>query len=116
MEMTGRDTAAERLARGHYAIEPGIMGIYRIEKPGEGEVDPDDPIALLEINQFTLPYGVVPVFFRAHPASGIDYASEIIELTPDEFEILGTPALPLPEGWRIGKLIARASVAEDVPA
>jgi hypothetical protein len=88
---------AAALARAHYAIEPGLRAVYRLEGP-----DPTDPrIKLLEVNEQTVPTGIVPVGFAAHPASGLHYPSVVIEVTPQEYEALEQGSLTLPYGWKV---------------
>jgi hypothetical protein len=88
---------AAALARAHYAIEPGLRAVYRLEGP-----DPTDPrIKLLEVNEQTVPTGIVPVGFAAHPASGLHYPSVVIEVTPQEYEALEQGSLTLPYGWEV---------------
>src|SRR5271157_4828192 len=65
------------LARAHYEVEPGLRAIYRLES-----ADPNDHrIKLLEVNKQTVPTGIMPVSFPAHPASGRHYPSVVIEVT-----------------------------------
>jgi hypothetical protein len=65
------------LARAHYEVEPGLRAIYRLES-----ADPNDHrIKLLEVNEQTVPMGIMPVSFPAHPASGRHYPSVVIEVT-----------------------------------
>lgn len=101
---SSREDVARMLARAHSAIEPSITQVYRITKSHEKRAD--DPITLLEVNEATLRCGIVPVYFRAHPESGLDYPAEIVEVTPDEFEDIRNGTLALPDGWAIGELIA----------
>lgn len=85
------------LARVHYEVEPGLRAIYRLES-----ADPNDHrIKLLEVNEQTVPTGIVPVGFPAHPASGLHYPSVVIEVTPQEYEAIQRKQLNLPTGWEV---------------
>lgn len=112
--MPTREEVANRLAQAHYAVEPGMTQIYRVVREGGEEDAADEPIKLLEVNQDTLPLGIRPVYFRPHPASGIDFPSAIIEVTPAEFESLtrGDVNLRLPSQWSLDSLIPRATAPE----
>jgi len=66
----------------------------------------------LEVNEATIPSGIVPLHFDAHPESGIDYPSVIIEVTPEEFKQIGQHRLELPNGWKMGESYARPSAVE----
>src|SRR6266536_2554770 len=109
--MPTKDEVAERLAQAHYIVEPGIRRIFRVAGGVEAEANPREPIKLLEVNENTVPSGIVPVHFGPHPASGVPFSSQIIEITPEEFERLGTD-LQLPEGWR-GRPLSEIPAAGD---
>ncbi len=95
----GRQSAvieeAAALAQARYQLEPGLRAIYRLEGPDPGDLS----IKLLEVNERTVPAGVVPVGFPPHPASGLHFPSVIIEVTPQEFEAIQRNTLQLPVGW-----------------
>ena len=96
---------AEALARAHYQVEPGLRAIYRLEGP-----DPNGfRIKLLEVNEQTVPTGIVPVGFAPHPASGVHYPSVVIEVTPQEYEAIQRRELNLPEGWEVRNSYERTS-------
>ncbi len=88
---------AAALARAHYQVEPGLQAIYRLEGPDKNDLR----IKLLEINEQTVPSGVVPVGFPPHPASGLHYPSIVIEVTPLEYEAIQRRELELPAGWEV---------------
>lgn len=88
---------AAALARAHYEIEPGLRAIYRLEGPDPNELR----IRLLEVNDQTVPSGVVPVGFPPHPPSGLHYPSVVIEVTPGEYEAIRRKELDLPAGWKV---------------
>ena len=100
---------AAALARAHYEVDPGLRAVYRLEGP-----DPNDlRIKLLEVNEQTVPTGIVPVGFPAHPASGLHYPSIVIEVTPQEYEAIRHRQLDLPAGWEVRDAYARPAVADD---
>jgi hypothetical protein len=104
--MPAKDDVAKKLAAAHYSIEPRILRIFQLREAAETESLPATPIKLLEVNEHTSPSGVMPLYFRPAPASGIPYSSVIVEVTPDEFEQIRGNSLPLPFGW---------SIAEELP-
>ena len=94
---------AATLARAHYEVEPGLRAIYRLES-----ADPNDlRIKLLEVNEQTVPTGIVPVGFPPHPASGLHYPSVVIEVTPQEYEAIQRKQLDLPSGWKVRDVYER---------
>jgi hypothetical protein len=88
---------AAALARAHYEIEPGLRVIYRLESPDASDLR----IKLLEVNEQTVPTGIVPVGFPPHPASGLHFPSVVIEVTPKEYEAITRKQLHLPSGWEV---------------
>ena len=108
--MSNKDDEARQLARKHYEIEAGITQILRIEDLPEVEVQPLEPIKLLEVNENTVPSGVMPIQFGPNPAAGIHYPSVIVEVTPDEYEKICSKELELPPGWRLAEPIPREEV------
>lgn len=92
---------AQLLADIHYSVEDGITGIFRITSSAEIEVQPQEPIKLLEVNQDTIPTGVMPLYFGPTPASGVHYPSVIVEVTPEEFAQIQSQKLALPSGWKV---------------
>ncbi|MDX2037684.1 MAG: hypothetical protein SFX72_13620 [Isosphaeraceae bacterium] len=110
--MVTKDQAAERLAGMHYTIESGLSQVFRVHGPADRETRPDEPIKLLEVNDNTVPLGIMPIQFGPDPARGLFYSSIIIEVTPHELrEILGR-RLELPNGWELGEEIPRPADAE----
>jgi hypothetical protein len=88
---------AKALAWAHYQVEPGLRAVYRLEG-----LDPRDlRIKLQEVNEQTVPTGIVPVGFAAHPHSGLHYPSVVIEVTPQEYEAIEQERLRLPDGWKV---------------
>ncbi len=105
--MASKDDEARDLAQRHYQIEPGITQILRITDRPDVEVSRAEPIKLLEVNQATVPSGIMPLQFGPDPASGIHYPSVIVEVTPEEFQKIQARELSLPPGWTIADLIPR---------
>ncbi len=101
IEKTSKDVVAKRLARKHFEIEGGLTHIFRIT--GTAEASDSEPIKLLEVNEATVPSGVMPLHFGAAPASGIPYPSVIVEVTPEEYEKIVAQTVKLPKGWLIGE-------------
>ena len=94
-----RTEIARELANKHYEIESGITQIFRFTDPADAKFDRTKPIKLLEVNENTVASGVMPLYFGPAPASGIPYASVIVEVTPDEYKKIQSNDLKLPAGW-----------------
>ncbi len=109
-----KEAVVQRVAEAHYELEPGMQRIVRLEGTSQEETDPKEPVKLLEVNEDTVPAGIRPLFFGAHPASGVFYPIVIIELTPAEFEEVRRDPSRLPNRWRLGREIPRPSSAEAV--
>lgn len=69
--------------------------------------DPPEPIVLLEVNENTIPSGVLPIQFPAVPSLGFNFPSVIIEVTPEEFDRIQSRELQLPGGLILGDSIPR---------
>ena len=104
-----KGAVAQRLAQAHYSVEPGVMRIFRVVGDAAQENDPREPIKLLEVNSDTVPAGILPVYFGPHNASGILYPSVVIEVTPEEYELISRGQLTLPNGWALGPELPRAA-------
>jgi hypothetical protein len=104
-----RDEAARDLAKKHFQVEAGLTHVIRIGGSAEVEFRPNEPIKLLEVNENTVPSGIMPLQFGPSPASGIHYSSVIVEVTPDEYEKIQTGELGLPEGWTLGEEIPKTN-------
>jgi hypothetical protein len=103
--------AAEELALWHYKIEEGLTHIFHITEVATSRSGVSEPIKLLEVNANTPETGIMPLHFGPAPASGIPYASVIIEVSPNEFERIRSNELKLPEGWAVGAEIPRPADA-----
>ncbi len=98
---------AKELAMKHYQVEPGLTQVIRFSGSPQMEATPAEPIKLLEINEGTVPSGVMPLHFGPAVASGIPFPSVIIEVTPDEYERIRARELKLPEGWQFEDVLPR---------
>lgn len=105
--MMDKQEVMKNLANRHYVIEPGITRIFQIFDETKDESAVDTPIKLLEINDATVPSGVMPLYFAPVPASGIPYPTVIVEVTPDEYDRIESKELSLPRGWIIGPEVPR---------
>ena len=94
-----KDTSAEKLANVHYQVESGLRHVIRFTKPDDAEYEAGEPLKLLEVNENTVPSGVVPLGFDAIREVGIDVPSIIVEVTPSEYDKIRSKELPLPKGW-----------------
>jgi hypothetical protein len=108
LNMPNKTDVARRLAETHYQVEAGITQIFQIVGRPEAELRPEEPIKLLEVNQFSIPSGVMPLYFDAAPARGIHFPSVIVEVTPEEFTKIRSQELKLPEGWTLGDLFPKS--------
>ena len=110
--MRTKDEEARALAQKHYEVEVGLTQIFRVTGTAEVEVRPTEPIKLLEVNENTVASGIMPIQFGPSPASGLHYPAVILEITPDEYQKIQNEELKLPNGWKLGDLIPKASVTE----
>lgn len=108
--MANKQDVARELARRHYALEPGISRIFTIVDQSVNEEQPDAPIKLLEVNEATVPSGILPLYFSPAPATGIPFPTVIVEVTPKEYHEIENNRLTLPVGWTIGAELTREVV------
>ncbi|HVJ68731.1 MAG TPA: hypothetical protein VM510_12135 [Caulifigura sp.] len=101
--MDSKTSNAKKLAQMHFSVEPGMKQIFRLYASESKEGHQDEPVKLLEVNEFTVPTGIMPLYFGPSPASGIMFSSMILEVTPEEFEQVKSGELRLPEQWRVGE-------------
>lgn len=111
--MRTKDEEAKDLAQKHYQIEPGLTEVFRITAAPDAEDRPSEPIKLLEVNENTVPSGILPIQFGPSPASGLHYSTVIVEVTPDEYMQIRNAELALPDGWTVGDRIPRLPVTEQ---
>jgi hypothetical protein len=107
--MLTKDEEATELARRHYEVDTGMIQIFRTTGSAELELRPTEPIKLLEVNENTLPSGIMPIQLGPSPASGLHFSSIIQEVTRDEFQKIQNDELKLPDGWKVGELIPRTA-------
>jgi len=100
MRKTKRETA-QLPARAHLQVEPNLKRVFLLE-PVE-EQAPEVPIRLLEVVEGTIERGIEPIGFTTDPKHGIDYPSEIVEVSPREYQDICDKKLDLGErGWTVG--------------
>ncbi|MHC4178281.1 MAG: hypothetical protein ACYSWU_12290 [Planctomycetota bacterium] len=108
--MSDKLEEAKKLAQIHY--ESGSTSAVYVATSGIGTDDnPEEPIKLIEVNDDTLPSGIVPLRFGPLPDMGVAHTSTIIEVTQDEFRRIESGDLQLPEGWENRTLIPRPETA-----
>jgi hypothetical protein len=107
--MVEKSEVTKTLARKHFEIEPGITRIFEIVDQTKDESSAETPIKLLEVNDATIPSGILPLYFAPVPARGVPFPTVIIEVTPEEFEQIEANSLPLPSGWILGPEIPRGA-------
>jgi hypothetical protein len=105
--MPTKEEEAVALAQTHYQVETGLTHVFRIIGDGAAEAMPGEPIKLLEVNENTVPSGILPIQFGPSPASGLHYSTVILEVTADEYRKIQSDELRLPHGWSIGDPIPR---------
>lgn len=98
-----------RLAKKHYEVEDGLTRIFRLHSKAELEANRAEPIKLLEVNENTVPSGVMPLHFGAAPTIGIPFPSIIVEVTPEEFTKIQRRELYLPKDWEIGEELPKTA-------
>jgi hypothetical protein len=96
-----RETEAQQLSAWHADEEPSIERIMAIDSSDDRGAD--GPIRLLEVNSDTVAAGIMPVVFGAN--DDIHYKSIVVEVTPVEYARIEEGALPLPDGWILGKTL-----------
>lgn len=105
--MPTKDEEALALAQTHYQVEESLTHVFRILGESAAEAMPTEPIKLLEVNENTVPSGILPLHFGPSPASGLHYPIVILEVTPEEYGRIQSAELTLPHGWWIGDRIPR---------
>lgn len=105
---------ARKLAEMHYRADAGLQKVIRLTGEAETEVQPSEPIKLLEVNEHMVPAGVMPVSFGPNPVGGIPYPTTIVEVTPEEFAQIQSDELKLPKGWLLAEELPKP--AEDTGA
>ncbi len=102
--MPNKEQVATDLIRAHFHVEPHLTEIWRIL--GDNEASPTEPIKLLEVNLATVATGIVtPFSFTA--TQDVPFPTVILEVTPDEFEVVKKDPSKLPRGWSLSSGRAR---------
>ncbi|MBI3824222.1 MAG: hypothetical protein HY289_16260 [Planctomycetes bacterium] len=104
------DEVASDLANKHFELEPGMQHIFRL-RTKQAKQNPER-IMLLEVNEYTVPGGIMPLYFGANAV--IPYPCIIVEVTPEEYEKVKSKELKLPDGWKIGDEIQRPAETTEV--
>jgi hypothetical protein len=107
-----REAVGREIAHKHFEIEAGLTHVFWINSPVESESSSTEPIKLLEVNEFTVPSGIVPLQFAPSRATGVSFPSIIVEVTPQEFAKIQTGELQLPNGWSLGHEIPKTNGEE----
>ena len=103
--MRTKDEEAVDMAGRHYQVEEGMRQIYRVTGTAEEEERPGEPYKLLEVHALTVPMGIMPLRFGPMPEAGFHHPCVIIEITPEEYQMLQDRELELPNGWKVGEPI-----------
>ena len=89
-----RKQLASKLANAHVTTDAAVSLVVMYTRAGGDYAD--EPIKLLEINDDTVPFGIVPVYFgrtREYPPV------VIVEVTAQEYRAVQDGSLRLPDGW-----------------
>ena len=111
--MADKDEEARKLAEAHYEVEVGITQIFRITRSAEAEVLPNEPIKLLEVNENTIPVGIMPLASARRRRMAFIIrrsSSRSLRRSSKEFSPRNSP---LPDGWTISDLVPRPLEAGD---
>jgi hypothetical protein len=108
-----KDDEAIDLAQRHYEVDVAMKDIIRFTDHADIELDPAEPIKLLEVSESTVEAGAMPIYFGPAPEAGIHFPSVIVEVTPDEYRRIQNLELQLPEGWRFAVPIPRTAAAAN---
>ena len=98
-----RGEVARRLARRHAEFDGGIRIVRRIDQADDS---PYASVTLLEVNEHAVPSGTI-VAIPFGPSGDIPLSTTVVELTPDEYEMLEQGRLMLPEGWHLAEELFR---------
>lgn len=97
---SGKLETARNLAKAHFRVDQQVQHIHLIES--HHDLDPNEPIKLLEVVAGTLERGIEPINFTPDPARGIDYPSVIVEISPREYEAIREGKLGYKD-WTVGE-------------
>ena len=90
-----------------------MKSIYRIrQSQPETERSPTEPIKLLEVNEFTIPAGVIPLGIPRRSQEGIDYPYIVVDVYPQpNSSKFSRNSSKLPEGWIVAEELPRSQEA-----
>ena len=91
---------ARKLARNHFRVDQQVRHIHLIQP--NHDLDPNEPIKLLEVVEGTIERGIEPIGFVSDPAHGIDYPSVIVEISPREYAAIRDGKLGFKD-WTVGE-------------
>ncbi len=98
---SSKSETARSLAKAHFSIDPSLKHVHLLEPLSE--LDPREPIKLLEVVEGTIERGIEPIAFPANPDRGIDYPVLIVEISPREYEDIKKNFAGLASrGWTMG--------------
>lgn len=97
-----KDQVAKDLALWHFQVEPDLVRVVRLV--AEDEIDPAEPIKLLEVNAATFATGSVEPFAFA-PTQSVPFPTVIAEVTPSEFQRIESGEIALPSGWSLSDIV-----------
>ena len=115
--MLTKDQTAKMLAGEHFRVDEDVEAVYRLTSSAED--DPQEPIKLLLVSAGDDGSGqmpLLPLHFNAHPPSGLFYDYELLVVTPQEWDRVQRGDLALPEGWSLGRRMARQESEKREPA
>ena len=111
VQAISKEDYAVELAQAHFRIEPGMMKIMRLESLSEDLKT--EPLKLLEVNEDTVPVGLLPIRFQARVVKERWYPPIVIyEITPEEYEEVKNGQLQLPTDHQIKKIFERKDFGE----
>ena len=112
--MSTKEEVAQRIADRHFFVDGDLKRVFRIRRiPPDRENSLDEPIKLLQLNEFTVAAGILPLGFPRRTDEGFDYPYIIVEITPEEFELMRLQQLKLPEGWVVGEELPCSDEADE---
>lgn len=88
----------KRLIEIHSAVEIGFVKAIRYFN--ENENDPNEPIKLLEVHEYTIESGIQVLGFGPSSKSGIMWPVHIVEVSPNEYLKVCKGELFLPKSWK----------------
>ena len=107
-----KDAVTRHLVDSHFEVEPDIDLI--VELVGPDNNGRDETIKLLEVNSSTTMDGIRPLHFGKDAEHGVLFPSIIVEVSPEEFALVESGGLALPDGWRLGRRFRRRADPQSV--